>query len=134
MKAEIMLPLMAMILQAGILPRQNDMLQRQNDLISEIQTRLNEREEKLSAPDAALATVHTEIKQTSRLPPSPRGVGASSGALRCLSSFPLACARPRGPVAHSKSGQGPDPRFKRAGGTGLGASGTGIKAGGTGIR
>ena len=63
MKAEIMLPLMAMILQAGILSRQNDMLQRQNDLISEIQTRLNEREEELSAPDAALATVHTEIKQ-----------------------------------------------------------------------
>ena len=48
-----MLPLMAMILQAGILSRQNDMLQRQNDLISEIQTRLNERDEKLSAPDAA---------------------------------------------------------------------------------
>ena len=48
MKAEIMLPLMAMILQAGILSRQNDMLQRQNDLISEIQTRLNERDEKLS--------------------------------------------------------------------------------------
>ena len=70
MKAEVMLPLMAMILQAGILSRQNAMLQRQNDLISEVHTRLNEHDEKLSAPDATLATVHTEIKQTSRIPPS----------------------------------------------------------------
>merc|ERR1712146_246939 len=35
---------------------------------------------------------------------------------------------------HSKSGQGPDLRFKRSGGTGFRASGTGIEAGGTGIR
>ena len=35
---------------------------------------------------------------------------------------------------HSKSGQGPDPRFKRAGGTGFRASGTGFRASGTGIK
>ena len=37
MKAEVILPLVAMILQAGVLLRQGDMLHRQNDLISEIQ-------------------------------------------------------------------------------------------------
>ena len=34
MKAEVILPLVAMILQAGVLLRQGDMLHRQNDLIS----------------------------------------------------------------------------------------------------
>ena len=36
MKAEVILPLVAMILQAGVLLRQDDMLHRQSDLISEI--------------------------------------------------------------------------------------------------
>ena len=97
-----MLPLMAMILQAGILSRQNDMLQRQNDLISEIHTRLNERDEKLSAPDAALATVHTEIKQTSRLPPSepqntlprtPAGIEIDTATMLAAIAIMVYCTR-----------------------------------------
>ena len=52
-----MLPLMAMVLQAGILSRQNAMLQRQNNLTSEVHTRLNERDEKLSA-DTFLADIN----------------------------------------------------------------------------
>ena len=47
----------------------------------------------------------------------------NAGAMQWESLFP-----------HSKSGQGPDPRFKRAGGTGFRASGTGFRASGTGIK
>ena len=48
MKAELMLPLVAMILQTGVLWRQSGMLQRQNDLISEIATNRREHDDELA--------------------------------------------------------------------------------------
>ena len=49
MKAEVILPLVAMILQAGVLLRQGDMLHRQRDLISEIAANRRGHEDGLSA-------------------------------------------------------------------------------------
>ena len=57
MKAEVILPLVAMILQAGVLLRQGDMLHRQSDLISEIAANRRGHEDGLSAQVLKLTAV-----------------------------------------------------------------------------